>query len=295
MAPAAFLALGVAALVTTIVLVAYGLGLTPVSSGAVRARVLPATALTKERRPARRLSAGRPNLGIRRLWVLPTNIRRLEVNLEAAGKPADALPLVLLLKLVLPIMFGFIGWVLASSMGETLVWLFFWGGLVVSYFYPDIYLSSRAVERRAAMEHSMPDILEQITIALDAGMSFEAAFARVGQTHRGPLGPQIMRTVQDMSVGVPRRDAYLALAERNGIEDLTRLVRSLIQAEEFGVPISSVVRLLAEEMRDKRRQRAEAKAKTIPLKLLFPMMTCLLPVLFIVMLTPSIISLGEVL
>ena len=160
--------------------------------------------------------------------------------------------------------------------------------------YPDIYINGRAVERQAQMVHALPDVLDQVTVALDAGMSFEAAFARVGASHRGPLGPEISRTVQDMAVGVPRREAYTTLAERNDIPDLNRFVKSLIQAEEFGVPISQVVRLLADEMRDKRRQRAAAMAQTVPLKLLFPMMTTLLPVLFIILLTPSIIGLGKV-
>ena len=92
-----------------------------------------------------------------------------------------------------------------------------------------------------------------------------------------------------------RRDSYLALARRNDVEDLKRFTKSIVQAEEFGVPISRVVRLQADEMRDKRRQRARETAMKVPVKLLFPMLICIMPVLFIVILTPAIISLGKVL
>jgi len=165
----------------------------------------------------------------------------------------------------------------------------------VSYFAPDIIVHGRAVERQTKMMYDLPDILDQIVISIEAGMGFESALARVGANNHGPLGEEIVRTVQDMTLGMSRRDSYLALARRNDVEDLKRFTKSIVQAEEFGVPISRVVRLQADEMRDKRRQRARETAMKVPVKLLFPMLICIMPVLFIVILTPAIISLGKVL
>ncbi len=156
-------------------------------------------------------------------------------------------------------------------------------------------MHGRAVERQTQMMYDLPDILDQIDISIEAGMGFESALARVGTNNHGPLGEEIVRTVQDMTLGMARRDSYLALASRNDVEDLNRFTKSIVQAEEFGVPISQVVRLQAEEMRDKRRQRARETAQKVPVKLLFPMLVCIMPVLFIVILTPAILSLGTVL
>lgn len=238
------------------------------------------------------LTSGKTSLGVWRLAAGEKARRTMERNLSIAGKGSDSLRGLLMIKVIAPLVVLLCGWAVATS---AMTWLITAVAVVAAYKYPDIYCTSRAAERRLEMVASLPDVLDQMTIALDAGMSFEAAFARVGTSHRGPLGPQIMRTVQDMAVGMPRREAYLALAERNDVDDLTQMMRSLVQAEEFGVPIAQVVRLQADEMRDKRRQRAAAKAQTVPLKLLFPMMTCFLPVMFIVLLTPAIMNIGDVL
>jgi len=237
----------------------------------------------------------RPALGVWRRAASAKALATMEKNLSVAGQPIDALRKLLKIKVFAPLLVGGLGFLVVSGSSNRMVWAGLAFGIVVAYRYPDIYCSSRATEKKAAMVGSLPDVLDQLTIALDAGMSFEGAFARVGATHQGPLGPQIMRTVQDMAVGMPRREAYLALAARNDIADLSQLMRALVQSEEFGVPIAQVVRLQADEMRDKRRQRAAAKAQTVPLKLMFPMMACLLPVMFIILLTPAVVNIGEML
>jgi tight adherence protein C len=99
-----------------------------------------------------------------------------------------------------------------------------------------------------------------------------------------------VRTLQDIAVGHPRREAYLALAERTGVRDLQRFVRAVVQADAYGVSIADVLRTQAAEMRLKRRQRAEEKAMQIPVKVIFPLVLCILPTLFIVLLGPAAMS-----
>ena len=126
-----------------------------------------------------------------------------------------------------------------------------------------------------------------MTIAVEAGLGFESAMARAGSNGKGPLAEELVRTLQDIAVGQPRREAYLALAERTGVADLRRFIRAVVQADAYGISIADVLRTQAQEMRLKRRQRAEEKAMQIPVKVIFPLMLCILPTLFIVLLGPA--------
>ena len=115
-------------------------------------------------------------------------------------------------------------------------------------------------------------------ISVEAGLGFESAMARAGQNGKGPLAEELVRTLQDMQVGRSRKDAYLALAERSGVPDLRSFVRAVVQADSYGIALAGVLRTQAKQMRVKRRQRAEEKAMKMPVKVLFPLMLCILPV-----------------
>jgi tight adherence protein C len=160
----------------------------------------------------------------------------------------------------------------------------------VAYFVPEILLHSRGQERRAAIQLELADTLDQMTIAVEAGLGFESAMDRAGKNGKGPLAQELVRTLQDIAVGQPRRDAYLALAERADVPDLGRFVRAVIQADAYGVSIADVLRTQAAEMRLKRRQRAEEKAMQIPVKVIFPLILFILPTLFIVLLGPAVVD-----
>ena len=158
---------------------------------------------------------------------------------------------------------------------------------VVSYFLPELLLHSRGQKRREQIALELPDTLDQMTIAVEAGLSFDSAMTRAGTNGKGVLAEELVRTLQDIRVGQSRRQAYEALATRTGVPDLRKFVRAIIQADVYGVPVASVLRTQAAEMRLKRRQRAEEKAMQIPVKVIFPLMLCILPVLFIVLLGPA--------
>jgi tight adherence protein C len=158
--------------------------------------------------------------------------------------------------------------------------------LVVCYFVPDLLLYSRGQERSQQIGLELADTLDQMTIAVEAGLGFDAAMDRAGRNGKGPLAEELVRTLQDIQMGRSRRQAYDALAARTDAADLRRFVRSVIQADAYGISIADVLRTQAAEMRLKRRQRAEEKAMQIPVKVIFPLMLCILPVLFIVLLGP---------
>jgi tight adherence protein C len=166
--------------------------------------------------------------------------------------------------------------------------------IVVGYFLPELLLHSRAQERSTKIALELPDTLDQMTIAVEAGLGFDAAMARAGKNGQGPLAEELIRTLQDMQVGQSRRQAYDALGSRTDVPDLRKFVRAIVQADKYGVAVADVLRTQAAEMRIKRRQRAEEKAMQIPVKVIFPLMLCILPVLFIVLLGPAVLDIVRV-
>jgi tight adherence protein C len=225
-------------------------------------------------------------------FVMPGGLfRRIERNLVLAGHPATwSTRNIVLVKVVLPIVIAlgvtsFLldqGSVIARGMGLV--------AIVVAYFVPDLLIYSRATERQEQLQRDLPDVLDKIVISVEAGLGFEAAMAATARAGRGPLADELVRTTQDIGLGMARRDAYEALQRRTRSDDLTSFVRGVIQAEEHGSSMSAMVRIQSKEMRMKRKLRAEAKAGKVSVKLLGPLMVCIFPVLFIVVLAPGILN-----
>jgi tight adherence protein C len=159
------------------------------------------------------------------------------------------------------------------------------------YGAPDFYLQTKANDRQGRVRVALPDTLDQITVCVEAGLGFEAAMARASRTGEGPLADEIVRTLQDIQLGVPRRDAMRGLSDRNDVDELRQFVQAIVQAEAYGGPIAKVLRIQASELREKRRQAAEERAMKISIKLLLPLVFCVLPCVFIVILAPALISL----
>jgi tight adherence protein C len=214
-------------------------------------------------------------------------IRRIERLLARAGHPA-AWPTerVIIAKPALVVMSAVLGLLIISGNQQPVIMMLVIAVLMVSYFVPDLLLYSRGQERSQQIGLELADTLDQMTIAVEAGLGFDAAMDRAGRNGRGPLAEELVRTLQDIQMGRSRRQAYEALAARTDATDLRRFVRSVIQADAYGISIADVLRTQAAEMRLKRRQRAEEKAMQIPVKVIFPLMLCILPVLFIVLLGP---------
>ena len=230
-------------------------------------------------------------IGLARRLTPAGNVRRLDLLLARAGRPA-AWPLerVLVTKLLLTaVVAGLMVLTLVGSPSGRML-LFALAVVVLAWFVPDLLLISRGQKRREEIQKALPDTLDQMTIAVEAGLGFEAAMAHVARNGKGALAEELIRTLQDIQVGQPRRDAYRALAERSPEPDLRRFLRAVIQAEQHGVSVARVLTTQAQEMRVKRRQRAEEKAMKIPVKVVFPLILTILPVLIIVVIGPGVIN-----
>jgi len=167
------------------------------------------------------------------------------------------------------------------------------GVALLLFFLPELRLYSRSLERREAIALQLPDILDQMSIAVKAGLGFDAAMARVARTGRGELPEELVRTMQDIQVGQSRRAAYADLSERTGVDSLHQFTRSIIQAEAYGIALSDVLETQADELRMERRQNAERRAMEIPVKVVFPLILFILPAIFIVVMGPGAIQIME--
>lgn len=163
------------------------------------------------------------------------------------------------------------------------------GGFVL----PDFVLARRASERQAQIDHELPDLLDQMVVSVEAGLGFEAAMSRVAKQNEGALPHELARVLQDVRFGMSRREAFAKLLRRTDSADLKQFVNALTQAERLGMPLADVLRVQADEMRKKRRMRAEETALKIPVKLVFPLLLCILPALFVVIIGPAIIRISE--
>lgn len=162
--------------------------------------------------------------------------------------------------------------------------------LAIGYFGLDIYLKGQASTRQELILQDLPDITDQISISVQAGLGFEAAIQRVVLSTKGPFTEELGRMLHDVRIGSTRANAFASLAERVQVEDLGSFVRAIVQAERSGVAIAQVLQVQADEQREKRRQRAEERAMKMPVLLVFPLVTCILPPLFIVLMGPIVIQ-----
>lgn len=159
----------------------------------------------------------------------------------------------------------------------------------VGFLLPDTAVSRRVEARQQEILGTLSDTLDLLTISVEAGLSLNAAIAQVVQNVPGVLSSEFARMLQEIQLGVPRSDAFRHLAERTDVEELNAFALAMIQAEVFGVSIASVLRTQASQLRIKRRQRAEAKAQQTPVKIVFPLILCILPALFVVIVGPGAI------
>jgi tight adherence protein C len=214
--------------------------------------------------------------------------------LLAAGHPAGmTMARVLAAKPLLVAVVGVVALLVVDTHPGLLVALVGTAATVGAYWLPDAVLDGRAKERQGKLTQELPDVLDEMTIAVEAGLGFEAAMTWVASNGTGVMAEEFRRTLADIAVGRPRRAAYEALVARTQIDDLRRFVAAVNQADSYGIAVSDVLRVQAAEMRIKRRQRAEEKAMKVPVKVSFPLMLCILPALLIVVLGPAFMNLGE--
>jgi tight adherence protein C len=181
------------------------------------------------------------------------------------------------------LLFGLLGGNLLMGLGLGIAGLF--GG----YILPEFWLGGRVRARQKAILLQLPDALDLLTISVRAGLAFDAALGKVVEKMKGPLVDEFRRALAEVRVGKARRDALRDIVPRTDVQPLTNFIGAIIQAEQLGVSISKVLQVQSEQLRIERRQRAEEQAAKAPIKMLFPLVGCIFPSLFVVILGPAII------
>ena len=207
----------------------------------------------------------------------------LRRRLERAGNPTSpgvllASRFLLALIGLLPAMFGGIAIVIALALA------------ILGWRLPDFWLARRASARQQAMLRHLPDVMDLLSVSVEAGLGFDAALSRVTGRFGDPVAAEFGRLLRELQLGRPRAEALQDLARRMDLSDLNAFVGAVVQADELGVGISSVLRAQSEQMRALRRQRAQEAALKVPIKMLFPLIFLIFPAMFIVLLGPAVLS-----
>jgi tight adherence protein C len=164
------------------------------------------------------------------------------------------------------------------------------GATIAGFFAPSMYLYQRTYDRSGRILRELPDAIDLLTISVESGLGFDAAVQQVAHNTEGPLAEEFSRVLREMQIGSSRSESLRALAERTNVPELRSFVSSMVQADAFGIPIANVLRVQSSEMRVKRRQRAEEKAQQVPVKMTIPLIFCILPSLFIVIMGPAVMQ-----
>jgi tight adherence protein C len=215
---------------------------------------------------------------------------RLKVSLQQAGNPGNITPLMfsglrIVLAAVLFITFGF---VTLRTMDFLQAMLYTMMGVVIGFLLPGIWLGQQIKKRKHNIVKSLPDALDLLTIAVEAGLAFDSGIQRVADKWENELSREFRRVLADMRLGRTRRDSLKDLATRTGVEDVQTFTAAIIQADQLGVSMAKILRIQSDQMRIRRRQRAEEAAQKAPVKMLFPMVFLIFPALFVVILGPAV-------
>jgi tight adherence protein C len=164
--------------------------------------------------------------------------------------------------------------------------------LVFGWLLPRTWLKGQVKSRQKQVIKALPDSLDLVTTCVEAGLGLDAALARVAEKTEGPFAEELQRMLRDVAMGKLRRDALTELHQRVGVDELTNFINSVIQAEQLGVGIAQVLRVQSDQLRTKRRQRAEKAAHEAPIKMLFPLVFFIFPAFLIVILGPAVIRIA---
>jgi len=214
-------------------------------------------------------------------------------KLNEAGNPYNLLPReVMVIKYLLACLMAFCVRLLMQSSGssdpQTFVMII--TGILLGWLLPDVLINSRIRQRKEQVCKELPEVLDLLTVCIEAGLGFDGALKKVVEKFKGVLADELYLVLQEISMGKPRRNALRDMADRLAVDDFSNFVGSIIMAEQLGISIGNVMRLQSRDVRQKRRQRVEEQAMKAPVKMLLPLVFFVFPAIFIVLLGPAIIQ-----
>jgi tight adherence protein C len=226
--------------------------------------------------------------------ILPTSlIARSKKWLVIAGDTmalSQFLTLVLVASTILPGIYFIVAWIAVGGTPSARALLVIPVLAGIGFFAPFFVVRRSARQRQKTIWRSMPNALDLMTTCVEAGLSLDFAMQRVAERYKGPLADELNRSLREVGLGKTRRESLLDMAERVDIPDLGTFVHSIVQAEALGTSVGQVLRVQASQLRMKRRQRAEQIARQAPIKMIFPMVFCFIPSLFIVIIGPVVLN-----
>ena len=215
-------------------------------------------------------------------------------RLELAGNPwpIDAATFLALRFILAVVLAGFLIAVVIISppSNPSDNFMYIGGAAFAGFFLPHLMLTSRITRRQKEIRKAMPDALDLLTICVEAGLGFDAAMSKVSEKWENELSLAFARVIREVQLGKVRRDALKDMSDRLGIPEMTSFVAAIIQSEQLGVSMAKVLRIQSDQMRVKRRQRAEEEAHKAPVKMIIPMALLIFPSIMIIILTPAVIS-----
>lgn len=218
---------------------------------------------------------------------------KIESRLLQAGSPFQMTPvdyrlLQISVFVLLPVLSGIYGYMLGFGAGQQVLLVLL--AMLAGTALPPYYLKLKSTQRNKAALKELPDILDLLTVSLEAGLGFDAALSKLVAKKKGILPAEFQRCLEEIRLGKTRREALLGLKERVTLDEMKSLVSSILQAEKLGIGMVSVLRIQSQEVREQRKQRAEEAAMKAPIKMLFPLVLFIFPCLFIVLLGPAVIQ-----
>jgi tight adherence protein C len=214
-------------------------------------------------------------------------------QLDLAGRPGNLTPEDFgALRLVAAAVMAAVGLLVGLLLGSpVLLAISLAVGAGLGYFLPVLWLKQKVDGHRSQIQKALPDAMDLLVIAVDAGLGFDASLTRVTEKYNNALSVEFAKMLREVSLGRPRTEAMDEMGRRSGVEDLHNFVQAVIQSEQFGTGIGKILRIQADEMRRRRKQRAQELAAQATLKMLLPMVGCIFPTLWIVLLGPALIIL----
>jgi tight adherence protein C len=186
---------------------------------------------------------------------------------------------------------AFLVFFVLSNTAQTTAILLTLGSLFLGYYFPSMWLNSKIKRRQQSIVRALPDALDLLVICVEAGLGFDMAMGKVYEKWDNELSIAFGRVLREIQLGKPRREALRDMSRRMDVPDVTAFIAAIIQADQLGVSMSKILRVQSDQMRVKRRQRAQEKAHQAPVKMMIPMVFLIFPAIWIVLLGPSVIIL----